>query len=479
MTDTAAAGGLEAFADEFYETDALPVLSEYVRIPCLSPEFDRAWEENGHLRAAADLLADFASHREISGLKVEVVSLPSLSPVILAEAPATAGFRDGAATTVLYGHLDKQPPFTGWREGLGPFEPVREGDRLYGRGVADDGYSLFCALGALEILERAGRGHGRSILIVEASEESGSSHLAPYLDLLSDRLAEAPGLVVCLDSGAMSYDRLWTTTSLRGLVGATIRVDVLTEGIHSGGGGGVVPDSFRLLRQLLDRIEDAVTGEVLLEGCRVEVPAQRRREADELAGDLGEAALDRFPTVPGLRLANGASVAEALLRRTWSASIAAVGMDGMPALEDAGNVIRPHTSCHIAMRIPPAADAGAVADELRQRLEDEAPDGARVAIEGLGAAPGFNAPEMAPWLKSACEEASRAYFGAGPGHMGEGGTIPFLSTLLASYPKAQFLVTGVLGPESNAHGPNEMLHIPTAKALTASVAEVLSRAAVS
>ncbi len=465
---------LATLSAEYWEKEALPVLAEYTRLPCLSPEYDEAWAGHGHIERAAELLSQWAASRPIEGLQVALSQLPGLTPVILAEVPAHGRHGDDEAPVLLYGHFDKQPPLGAWREGLGPFEPVREGDRLYGRGTADDGYSIFAALGAIELAQATGAGHPRCIAIIEGSEESGSPHLPAYLEALGERLGEAgPSLVVCLDSGAASYDRLWTTTSLRGLLGATITVKVLEEGIHSGAGGGLVPDSFRLLRQLFSRIEDEKTGEVLLPSCRVEVPAGRVAEAAELASVVDDG--DRFPAVPGLRLGNGVGAAERLLARSWQASLAYVGIEGLPPIEEAGNVLRPYTKAKIAMRIPPSSDSKRAAEELLQALTTDPPEGAEVRVDDIVPADGFDAPETAPWLAAAVKAASEAYFGAPSGAMGEGGTIPFLSALLGSYPSAQFLVTGVLGPQSNAHGPNEMLHIPTAKALTACVAHVLSQ----
>ncbi|MGO9560223.1 MAG: M20/M25/M40 family metallo-hydrolase [Acidimicrobiales bacterium] len=475
-TPTAAPADLLDASQAYWEADAIPVLADYVRIPCLSPEFDGGWEAHGEIARAASLLKAWAEARSIDGLSVELVQLPGLTPVILVDVPANRAGATGPPT-LLYGHLDKQPPLGDWRQGLGPFEPVREGDKLFGRGTADDGYSIFAALGAIEIAQRTGKTHGHCVTIIEASEESGSPHLAPYLDALADRLGEAgPGLVVCLDSGAATYDRLWYTTSLRGLVTATIHVSVLSEGIHSGAGGAVVPDSFRILRELLSRIEDEKTGEILLESCAVVTPPSRRAQAEALVAELGVSTLDRFPVTPGLRLAKGAGPVAQLLARAWSASLAFVGIDGVPPIADAGNVLRPFTAAKIALRIPPSADSTAVSAELRRRITTDPPDGAAVELTDLAPANGFDAPDTAAWLATATDEASVAYFGAPGRGMGEGGTIPFLSELLASYPGAQFLVTGVLGPESNAHGVNEMLHIPTAIRLTAAVAHVLTQA---
>lgn len=474
-TGKTAPADLLGASEAYWESDVLPVLADYVRIPCLSPEFDYSWDAHGQIARAAALLKEWASLRAIAGMSVELSQLPGLTPVIIVDVPAN---RPSATSlpTLLYGHLDKQPPLGDWRPGLGPFEPVREGDKLFGRGTADDGYSIFAALGAIEIAQKTHKTHGRCITIIEASEESGSPHLGPYLKALADRFGEAgPGLVICLDSGAATYDRLWYTTSLRGLVVGTIRVKVLSEGIHSGAGGAVVPDSFRILRELLSRIEDEKTGEILLESCVAEIPPSRRAQAEALVAELGAATLDHFPVTPGLRLANGVAPVDQLLARAWSPSVAYVGIDGLPPIADAGNVLRPFTAAKIAMRIPPSADSKAVSAELRQRILADPPEGAEVELLDLVPANGFDAPDTAEWLAVATDEASLAYFGAPGRGMGEGGTIPFLSELLALYPQAQFLVTGVLGPDSNAHGVNEMLHIPTAIRLTAAVAHVLTQ----
>lgn len=465
---------LLAAADRLFEQDAVGVLEDYVGIPCLSPGFDAEWEANGHIEAAARLLADWAGARPLPGLTVELSHLPGLTPVINAEVPATPGYRS-AGPVLLYGHLDKQPPLGAWREGLDPFVAVREGDLLYGRGTADDGYSVFAALGALQALHEYGLDHPRCIVIIEASEESGSPHLGAYLEALEPRLgADGPSLVVCLDSGCPTYDRLWVTTSLRGLLQVEIRVDVLTEAVHSGAAGGVVPSSFRILRRLLDRIENPDTGEILVTQCTAPVPEVRRAEAEALVAALGDNGAHGFPTVPGLQL-GGRDAVDRVLARTWAPALAFVGMDGVPSLRDGGNVLRPFTTGKIAMRLPPSADAEAAAEHVAEVLRSDPPSGARVTVVAEGAK-GFDAPHMAPWLAEAVAGASTAYYGEPAGAAGEGGTIPFLSALQEKYPAAQFLVTGVLGPESNAHGPNEMLHLPTAKRVTASVAHVLSQA---
>jgi acetylornithine deacetylase/succinyl-diaminopimelate desuccinylase-like protein len=452
-----------------FEEDALPVLTEYATIPNLSPDFDPDWAAHGHMDAAAKLLESWSRGRAIEGISVELVTLAGRTPVLLCEIPPAPG-AERAGTVLCYGHLDKQPPLGAWRDGLGPFSPVREGDRLYGRGTADDGYAVFAALTAIEACRAAGGSHGRCFVLIEASEESGSPDLPAYLDALSERIG-TPNLVFCLDSGCATYDRLWMTTSLRGNLVGTLRVDVLAEGVHSGAAGGVVPSSFRILRQLLSRVEDAATGEILLEQLHGPIPAGRRGEMRAVAEEFGDVAAARFPIVEGLQLL-GDSAADRLANETWRPALAVTGMDGIPSTRDGGNVLRPFTTAKLSFRLPPSCDAEAALEAVRRAFETDPPSGAKVSFSG-DTADGWDAPPPAPWLAAAAEAASRAYFGGGLRSMGEGGSIPFMASLGRRYPEVQFLATGVLGPESNAHGPNEFLHVPTAKAVTSCVAHVL------
>ena len=466
--DTVAIAGL---VDEAFEREVLPSLARYVAIPCLSPAFDAAYAEHGALDEAAELLRAWALSRALAGVQAEVVHLPGRSPLLCIEIPATDPAR-AATTTLLYGHFDKQPPLGAWREGLGAFTAVREGDRLYGRGAADDGYATFAALVALEALQATGTRHGRCVVLAEASEESGSPDLEAYVDHVADRLGDV-GLVICLDSGGPSYDRLWVTSSLRGNVTATLVVEVLEEGVHSGSAGGIVPSSFRIARALLSRLEDERSGEILLEELHGAIPEHRRREIAEVAAELGEKAAGSFPTVPGLRL-EGTSAADRLARGTWGPSLAVTGAGGLPSLEAAGNVLRPMTRLRLSLRLPPNVDADKAGAALVATLERDPPASARVRVDLGQPAAGWDAPAPAPWLAHATREASLAYFGAPVRSIGLGGSIPFMAALGRRFPAAQFLATGVLGPDANQHGPNESLHIPYAKALTAAVAHVIA-----
>ncbi len=465
-----AADELLGLARACFEEAGLEALGDYTRIACVSPAYDAAWREHGEIGRAARLLAEWFEGRGLERSSVEVVTLGDRTPLLLAEVGATDESRSGS-TALVYGHLDKQPPLGGWREGLGAFEPVREGDRLYGRGTADDGYALFAATAAVEALQRGGAGHPRVVVLVESSEESGSPDLPAYLDALAGRIGR-PSVVVCLDSGCATYDRLWVTTSLRGVVSATLRVEVLEQGVHSGSAGGIVPSSFRLLRRLLDRVEDSTTGDLLVPELHVALPERRRREIERLAEELGDAAAGSFPSVPGLEL-SGSSPVERVVRGTWEPSLSVTGVEGIPPLGEAGNVLRPFTALKLSFRIPPGCDVAAAAAAVEARLLADPPEGARVTLTWDAPGSGWEAPEAAPWLEDALREASLACFGRPPGATGEGGSIPFLAELSARYPGAQLVATGVLGPESNAHGPNEFLHVPTAVAVAGCVAHLL------
>ncbi len=456
-----------------FDDDVLPALCSYVKIPCLSPAFDPEWESAGHLRAAAGDLAQWCATRPVHGLTdgtVEVLGAPGRTPLLVVDLPAIGAVE---GTVLLYGHLDKQPPLGTWSEGLGPFEPVRRGDLLYGRGTADDGYAVFAALTALEVLGAAPR--PRVVVLIEASEESGSPDLGAPLAELGPRLGR-PDLVVCLDSGCLSYDRLWRTTSLRGCLIVTLRVDVLDAGVHSGLAGGVVPSSFRLLRRLLSRIEDERTGDLLLPELRAEVPPGPLAEARAVAAEVPDAAARDLPVVAGLSL-GGSDPADRLLARSWRASLSVTGIDGVPAIADGGNVLRPFTAAKLSIRTPPNVDADAAALAVEAALGADPPEGARVAVKVEAAAPGWVAPDPARWVEDALDRASHAAFGRPAAAYGEGGTIPFLSVLGSRFPDAQMVALGVLGPGSNAHGPDECLHLPTAEAVSLAVAELVAAAA--
>ena len=454
---------------EFWDDAVVPALVDYIRIPAKSPHFDRDWRAHGHIDDAVRLAAQWCEAHALPGMGLEIVRLAGRTPCLFIDVPGTA---PDAGTVLLYGHLDKQPEMTGWRPGLGPWTPVVQDGRLYGRGGADDGYAVFAALAALRELRNAGRPHARCAILIECCEESGSYDLPAYLEVLSGRI-QIPSLVVGLDSGCGNYEQLWGTSSLRGLVNGVLSIDVLDEGVHSGDASGVVASSFRIARSLLERIEDARTGEIRDAAFHAAIPEERRRQAKRAAEVIGEQVWRKFPFVAGMH-AMQPDPAELVLNRTWRPMLAVTGADGLPAPANAGNVLRPRTQLVLSLRLPPTVDASAAAGRLKALLEVDPPYGAMVRFEPGQAATGWHAPLTEPWLEQALEASSQRHFGNPAMWMGEGGTIPFMAMLGAKFPRAQFFITGVLGPHSNAHGPNEFLHIDYAKRLTACVADVLS-----
>ena len=463
------------FVDQAWDASVLPALTRYIEIPNKSPHFDHDWQATGHMERALNLIEAWCREQAPAGADVQVHRLPGRTPLMLIDVPASQTARPElieGPPVLLYGHFDKQPEMTGWRDGLGPWKPVLEADRLYGRGGADDGYSTFAALTAIRALEDQGIPHARCVILIEGCEESGSFDLPSYLDALGDAIG-TPGLVVCLDSGCGNYDQLWGTTSLRGLVAGTLSVELLSEGVHSGTWSGVVASSFRVARLLLDRVEDKQTGEVLLPEFHVEVPPERLKQVEELAATVGRGAYSELPLLPGTRPVTD-EARELILNSTWRPTLSVTGVAGIPPIENAGNVLRPVTKLKLSLRIPPTCDAAAATAKLKQVLEADPPYGARVAFEPDQGADGWNAPASTPWLRQSIDAASTRYFGKPAAYKGEGGSIPFMAMLGERFPEAQFLITGVLGPGANAHGPNEFLHIPTAKRLTSCVAQVIA-----
>lgn len=452
----------------------VPVLSDYIAIPALSPDFDADWEANGHLDRAVELIESWCRDRPIADLMVSVHRLAGRTPVIVCEVPSTPGAED-VAPVLLYGHLDKQPEMQGWREDLGPWTPVLEGDRLYGRGGADDGYSAFAALGAIEAVRAGGGAHPRCVVLIEGSEESGSPDLPAYIDALAEVIG-TPQLIVCLDSGAADYEHLWITTSLRGMAAGNVTVRVVEEGLHSGGYGGVVVDGFRLLRRLLERVEDSEDGRVLLEEAWVEVPPETHDALAKAAALVGAGRVAEVPWTPGVGPVTGEDALEALLATTWRPQLTVVGQDGLPPTARAGNVLRPETTIRLSLRLPPLVDPDVVVAALAEAITTDPPYGAQITFDRTAGAWGWAAPPTAAWLDGALQAASDRFFGAPALQFGEGGTIPFMAMLGQRFPGTQFLVTGVLGPNSNAHGPNEFLHLPTGRKVTAVVASVLDAA---
>jgi acetylornithine deacetylase/succinyl-diaminopimelate desuccinylase-like protein len=469
-----------------WDNDLVGQLTHYISIPAKSPMFDADWASHGYIDAVVHNAVDWVQTQKVSGLTLEVLRLPGRTPLLFFEVAASAGNTAQSVsnqTVLMYGHLDKQPEFTGWRSDLGPWSPKYEDGKLYGRGGADDGYAIYASITAVKALQSQQVAHPRIVGLIETCEESGSYDLPPYIEALGKRLGDV-GLVICLDSGAGNYEQLWLTNSLRGMASGVLRVEVLTEGVHSGDASGLVPSSFRILRHLLDRLEDSATGRLLPNSFHCQVPADRLKQAHATAAILGEEIYKRLPWAHAdcggssqTMLPTTTDPLQALLNRTWLPTLSVTGAEGLPDFKNAGNVLRPYTAFKLSLRLPPLVDAARAVADLKTLLEDNAPYQARVTFEDCAGATGWNAPSSAAWFEHALSAASQTFFGAPCGYIGQGGTIPLMNLLSNSFPKAQMMVCGVLGPKSNAHGPNEFLHVPYAKKLTAAVAQVIAAAA--
>jgi acetylornithine deacetylase/succinyl-diaminopimelate desuccinylase-like protein len=465
-----------------FDEDIIPQLIDYVAVPAKSPAFDASWEAHGHLGQVVRSALQWSQGQLalLPGLKLEIIALPGKTPCLFFDLPASPGLGE-EKTVLFYGHLDKQPEMSGWRPDLGPWKPVLEGEKLFGRGAADDGYALYAALAILSALDQQAIARPRCVGLIETGEESGSPDLPDYLALLLPRLG-AVQLVIGLDSGCANYEQLWVTSSLRGLVGGTLTVEILNEGVHSGMASGLVPSSFRIARQLLNRLDDVNTGQVLIPELQAAIPHDRLLQAEQAGAILGDTVWTQFPWVGCSHGEGGHAHAmptttnpvEGILNRTWRAALSVTGAAGFPQIDSAGNVLRPSTSLKLSMRLPPTVDGERAAAAMKRVLEENSPYHAKVSFSGAHGATGWNAPVTAKWLQRSLEQASLAVFQKPVAYIGEGGTIPFMGMLGEKFPEAQFLITGVLGPHSNAHGPNEFLHIPYVKKLSAAVAAVVA-----
>lgn len=458
---------VRTFVGNMWDDSIIPELCEYIKIPNKSPLFDPDWEKNGHMDEAVALMEKWCRAQPIKGMQVEVVRAPGRTPLLFCEIPG-----QGDETVLLYGHLDKQPEFSGWRDGLEPWKPVIRDGKLYGRGGADDGYAVYGSLTAIRALQEQGIPHAHCVVLIEACEESGSLDLPYYIEALEARIGK-PSLVICLDAECGNYDQLWCTSSLRGNLVGTLKAQVLTEGVHSGAGSGICASSFRVIRALLDRVENSATGETLIPELEPKIPAQRLEQANAAARVLGEMVYKKMPFA-GNTGPIRTDIVELLLNNTWRSTLSVTGQDGIPTLGNAGNTLRPSTSLKLSFRLPPTADPAAAARAVKKAIETDPPYGAQVEFKVESSMGGWHAPEVAPWLDGSMKAASREFFGADAMYMGTGGSIPFMGMLGEKFPGVQFLITGVLGPNSNAHGPNEFLHIEKGKKVTMCVSQVLA-----
>lgn len=454
---------------ELWCNSIIPTLTDYIRIPNKSPAFDPEWEAHGYMDQAMNLVKNWCQTHALPNMTMDVLTRKGHTPLLYIEVEGTA---QGDDTLLLYGHLDKQPEMTGWSSDLGPWNPVLRDDKLYGRGGADDGYAVFGAMNALHILAQQNIPYHRAVIIIECSEESGSPDLSVYMEHLNARMG-TPSLVICLDSWCGNYNQLWCTTSLRGCLFGDLSVSLLAEDVHSGDASGVIPSSFRVVRQLLSRLEDEQTGEIIPRIFHVDIPPDRLAQCKKIASLLGLSFYDHFPTHHHVSPVSN-DPETLIINRTWKPMLSVIGAEGLPTLEHAGNVSRHKTTVRLSLRVPPTCPSKQALAALETLLCENKPYNAHVSLTNIEAMQGWNAPSVAPWLDDSLQQASSNYFGNQAIYTGEGGSIPFMSILGNQFPEAQFVVTGVLGPGSNAHGPNEFLHCPTAQKISCCMAQIIA-----
>jgi acetylornithine deacetylase/succinyl-diaminopimelate desuccinylase-like protein len=457
----------QEFISSFWDKEIIPKLSEYISIPCKTPALDPEWQKNGYLQKAAELVVNWVKTQNIPGTKAEIITLPEKAPFVFVDIPGKSD-----KTVLFYGHLDKMPETEGWLPDLGAWKPVLKNDCLYGRGGADDGYAAFAPIAAIKALQAQGIPHARCVMLLEGAEECGSVGFEEYLTKL-DKAIGTPDVIVINDSDASNYDQIWCTTSLRGIVAGDLTVEILKEGVHSGVGSGIAPSTFRIIRQLLSRLEDEKSGKLKLKDLHVKIPAERMKQAKQLAKILGTKVYKDLPFVQGAQPLSK-NVTELLLNQTWRPTLCVIGAAGIPLPADAGNVLRPSTTLKLSVRIPPNCNPEKIKKLLKKTFEKNPPHGAKVTFTPGQSISGWNAPSTAPWLAKALDEASLGFFGKKTAYMGMGGGIGVVMMMGEKYPNVQFVVSGAAGPNSNAHGPNELLYIPVAKKYTCCIAEVLA-----
>ena len=461
-------GQLMDRSEEIWEGSILPSLSDFIEIKALSPLFEPDWAEMGELDATIDLFCEWLDAQGIAGMSYEKHRIGELSPVLIVTIEGT-----GPGEVIFYSHLDKQPSKPElWSEGLHPLKAVRRDPWLYGRGSVDDGYGGYLCATSVRLLQEAEVPHPRCTMIIETCEESGSFDLPPYLDALTEQLGN-PDMVVVLDSGGPDYDHIWMTEALRGLVSGTLSVKVSHEGIHSGNSGGSIPSSFRIQRILLDRVEDSSSGKVLIPEMHVDIPGQIREKAMALREIVGDSIWEQFPTVDTLRQASE-TTEDMIVAMNWEPTLSIIGADGIPSVQDAGNVLRTNTDLKLSFRIPPGVDSESAIARAKAILEEDPPYGAEVTFTPDSCADGFHAPPLDGPISEAIQEASMELTGLPPLATWTGGTIPFMAMMQGKYPEAMFLCTGTSGPGNNAHGPDEKLHIPSSKRLTVALSATIA-----
>lgn len=456
------------FIHKAWSGETLDALKDFIRLPSKSAAFDADWEAHGLLLKAVQQAANWGSQRFPLGT-FDVLSRPGITPALFIDLPATGGHT--GRPVFFYGHFDKQPETEGWSDGLSPWTPVIREGRLYGRGASDDGYSFYATLTAVQALEASQTPHPRIVGFFETDEESGSRDLDAYLSEIAPRCGN-PCLLGILDLGVCDYDRLWLTRSLRGVVGFKLTVEVLEHPVHSGIASGIVPSSFAIIRELLDRLENPATGRVKLPEFHTSLSEENAKSIQHCAQILGKQ-ITCFPYA-GNTQPRTDDPAEAIRRNTWEPSLSILGADGLPPTSAASALLRSSTTLALSFRIPPHVDPQNALVAATRVVTENVPSNARITIRDAHAESGFEAPALAAWLEKAVDTASQSNFNNSFEYCFEGATIGTMKEFQRAFPNASFLNTGVLGAIENAHAPDESILLDYVERLTCALADIIA-----
>jgi len=448
---------------------AIEGLMNLVRVPNLSPDYDKEFLTNGLIMKAIDVTKAWMETQGIKGLQSTVYHDPGRWPLLRVDIPA---FNGGSRHILCYGHLDKMPHLdaAGWSEGLSATNPVIRGPKVYGRGTNDDGYNSFLVITALRYLEEHNLPHPKITILLETGEESSDEEITRYLHDLHDSIGDVD-LICILDAESQDYETVWMCKSLRGVVAGVLSVKHLAVPCHSGMATGLVPSTFRIARELISRIENEKTGEILFPEAHVEIPQNRIDQCNAIAAHLGQGSVEIVTLLPGAKYLSE-DFGQLLLNKAWKPGLAVTGQRGLPIVEEGSNVIRPETALKLSLRIPPGVDAEKCQAAMKKILEADPPYGATVEFKPLGAGCGWYGKDFDPLLDAAIKKATKAAFGAEPLYYGEGGSIPLCNTFQELWGKAQIIVTGCAGPDAKPHGYDESLDLPYTGKFTAVVASI-------
>ncbi|CAG9311573.1 unnamed protein product [Blepharisma stoltei] len=451
------------------DSGVIPTLMDYIRIPSLSTAFDPNWETNGYMEQAQEVLLSYVRSLNIEGFTYEIVKEPGKPWLVFGEVQATAPDK---GTILMYGHMDKQPHLSGWTVG-GPTDPVIVDGKLYGRGGGDDGYALPGAALCIKTLQSLGIPHGRIVIVAENEEESDSESLVYYINKLRDRIG-SPELIVCLDSGIMNYQQFFITTSLRGVVNIDVTVKTILAGMHSGGTSGVLPSAYRIMQHIISRIEDERTGEILIPELHTEIKPSIYEGAAQIVKFMGPYIVGAFPLINGVKPMTD-DLVQLLINRSWKPTLTVIGCEGLPPVADAGNVIQPHFTTRLSVRLPPGVSGKVATEALIREITRDPLYNAVVEVTPQSPSDGWAQNDLEPWLNEAVQEASNSVFHAPALNLWEGGSIPFMGYLGELFPSAQFVITGILHLESNPHSINENFSIEYLKKALSCVAYIIGK----